>query len=155
MSKTYIIDTNLLVLLIVGKASERFVNTHKRTSSYTIDDFILLDLILSGATKIVVTPNILSETSNLIRQFSEPGRGQIIEFFKFFVENVCEIYAESALVIENKLFNRLGLTDASILSVQEKDTIILTDDLNLYLASDALGKTVINFSHAREQMIGG
>lgn len=155
MSKTYIIDTNLLVLLIVGKTSKRFVSTHKRTSSYTVDDFILLDLILSDASKIIVTPNILSETSNLIRQFSEPGRGQIIEFFKFFVENVCEIYLESVVVIESKSFNRLGLTDASILSVQEKDTIILTDDLDLYLTSDALGKTVINFSHAREQMIGG
>lgn len=155
MRKIYIIDTNLLVLLIVGKTSERFVSTHKRTSSYTVDDFILLDLILSDAAKIIVTPNILSETSNLIRQSSEPGRGQIIEFFKFFVENVCEIYLESAAVIENKSFKRLGLTDASILSVQEKDVTILTDDLDLYLASDALGKTVINFSHAREQMIGG
>ncbi len=153
MSRKYIIDTNLLVLLIVGKTSDRFVGIHKRTSSYTVDDFVLLELILSDAVKIVVTPNVLSETSNLLRQFADPGRSLIVDYFKFFVENACEVYVESASIINNKSFDRLGLTDASILSIQEKDFILLTDDLDLYLASDALGRTVINFSHAREQMI--
>jgi hypothetical protein len=139
----------------VGKTSERFVETHKRTSSYTVEDFILLDLMLSDATKIVVTPNILSETSNLLRHFSDPGRSQVLEFFKFFIENACEIYTKSTDVIKNESFGRLGLTDTSILSAQEKDFILLTDDLDLYLVSDALGRTVINFSHLREQMIRG
>lgn len=47
MSSTLLIDTNLIVLLVVGLADEKAVINHKRTRAYTIDDFRLLTEFIS------------------------------------------------------------------------------------------------------------
>ncbi|KQT60112.1 hypothetical protein ASG52_18495 [Methylobacterium sp. Leaf456] len=71
-----LLDTNLLVLLTVGRASPAFVEVHKRTRSDRSEDMPLLETLLAKADRIVTTPHVLGETSNLIRQFQEPGRGR-------------------------------------------------------------------------------
>ncbi len=76
-----LLDTNLLVLLIVGRASPAFVGAHKRTHSYRSEDLPLLEALLAKAARIVTTPHVLGETSNLIRQFQEPGSGRIVAAF--------------------------------------------------------------------------
>ena len=74
---TIIVDANLLLLWIVGLASPNYIHKHRRLQAYTVDDFELLWNILSRARKIILTPNTLTETSNLAGYIAEPARTEI------------------------------------------------------------------------------
>ena len=66
--KRIILDTNLLLLLVVGLTDPALIGKHKRTRSFEVTDYDLLVNVLSGYNEIVVTPHILTETSNLLSQ---------------------------------------------------------------------------------------
>ena len=62
----FFIDANLLVLLLVGHISIKFIPRHRRLSGYSVADYYAL----AGFR----TPSTLTETSNLPRQHAEPER---------------------------------------------------------------------------------
>ena len=70
-----ILDTNLLILLIVGlSGADRFAN-HKNLKNFHLpSDFEILNSLLEGISQIILTPNTLTETSNLLRQIANPAR---------------------------------------------------------------------------------
>lgn len=146
-----ILDAQLLLLLIVGTASRHYIKTHRRLQAYTEDDFILLTRLLSQAVKIVVTPNILTEASNLAGYIAEPARTHIYEAFRAVVAaaDTEEQYAQSKLVVTGPEFTRIGLTDTGILQITTPSRMLLTADLGLYLAGSRLGLNVENFNHHR------
>ena len=74
---TIIVDANLLLLWIVGLASPDYIHRHKRLQAYTNEDFLILVNILSRARRIILTPNTLTETSNLAGYIAEPARTEI------------------------------------------------------------------------------
>lgn len=141
------VDANLLVLLIVGLASETYIPQHKRLRAFTVADFQLLRGLLGSASSIVVSPNVLTETSNLIRQITEPARARITAVFRHFVISATETYVPSARSIEDPTFPRLGLTDSVLLSPEFAELLIVTVDLDLYLEASRRGHDVINFNH--------
>lgn len=149
-----LLDTNLLVLLTVGRASPAFVGAHKRTRSDRSEELPLLEALLAKAARIVTTPHVLGETSNLIRQFQEPGRGRIVEAFRDFAVGAEEIHVSCAEALARPEFSRLGLTDAGILAALRDDVGLVTDDLDLYLASVTAGFDAINFTHERARRFG-
>ena len=53
-----IIDTNLLVLLVVGITERSLIQKHKRTRNFEVEDFDLLTGVLSNFDEIIVTPHI-------------------------------------------------------------------------------------------------
>ena len=70
----YFLDTNLFVLLVVGSESRDLISKHRRLEHYSPEDYdILLDL-LEGADQLFVTPNTLTETSNLNQSQGEMRR---------------------------------------------------------------------------------
>lgn len=150
-----ILDTNLMVLLVVGSASRDYVSKHKRTQTYTIEDFSLLTRILAGAASIVTVPHVLAETSNLVRQFAEPGRTRICTVLESFIHDWVESPVASRTAAHRHEFRSLGLTDAALLTLQAEDdasvlaSVLLTDDLDLYVASVSAGRQAVNFSHLR------
>jgi hypothetical protein len=145
-----LLDTNLLVLLAVGRASPTFVEVHKRTRGYRSEDLPLL----AQAARLVTTPHVLCETSNLIRQCPEPGRRRIVEAFRNFAMAADEIHLPCTAALARPEFLRLGLTDAGILAAQRDDVGLVTADLDLYLASVAAGLDAINFTHERARRFG-
>ncbi len=150
MSKQLTIDTNLLVLLIVGLTSTAFIERHKRTRIYTKEDFELLSEMLSGVSSLVVTPHVLSETSNLLRQYSEPGKSLISAVMQRLIDTSIETFVPSSVAASRAEYFRLGLTDAAMIELQSSGIALLTDDLDLYVASVTAGFEAINFSHARD-----
>jgi hypothetical protein len=81
MRKLIALDANLLVLLVVGLTKLNYIATHKRLKTYTIDDYTLLTELIAASAGMVVTPNVLSEASNLLRQIGEPARSEIVKPF--------------------------------------------------------------------------
>ena len=143
-------DTNLLLLLIVGSASRDYISKHKRLKAYSEKDFDILMKIISIVPNVFVTPNILTETSNLAGQISEPARTKIFNFFRDYIPSADEHYCESRRAINREEFIRLGLTDAVILHEMTDVFILLTDDFDLYCAAIKEGYQAQNFNHLRD-----
>jgi hypothetical protein len=146
-----ILDSNLLLLLVVGFTSRDYIKIHKRLNSYIDDDFILLTKILNSATGIIVTPNTLTETSNLVGYVSDPARSNIYRVFQALVEAPGneERFIESKIVMARTEFVRLGLTDAALLQMATEAHTLLTADVDLYLAALKQGLKAENFNHLR------
>lgn len=64
MARILAIDTNLLVVLIVGHVAPSYLGKHRRVRNYTAADFDLLTQYIGDST-IISTPNAFTEVSNL------------------------------------------------------------------------------------------
>ena len=62
--RTLILDTNLMILLIVGIDLARIYQSSQRLRAYIESEFDVLTSFVVSAAQIVVTPNTLTETSN-------------------------------------------------------------------------------------------
>ena len=81
-----------------------------------------------------VTPNTLTETSNLLAQHGEPERSRFFDSYDSSFRKAEEIHVVSEVASRNNSeFRRLGLTDAALLEVATVETPLLTVDLDLYL----------------------
>ncbi len=152
--KTVLIDTNLLVLLIVGSLDKSRLGK-KRVEKYDPESFEMLTGLLTDFQRHVSLPNILSETSNLLNA----GKREIVNGattrLAAYCKNLDEIYEVSFPVMETKGYQDFGLTDAAIAKVSQRGIFgrhgvtVLTDDAPLYGYLSNIGAQVINFSHYR------
>lgn len=146
------IDTNLLVLLVVGETDKTMISKHRRTKAYRVGDYErLVRLINETDHPVFVTPNTLTEASNLLAQHGEPERSRIFDVLQALIETTEERVIESKAATRNSHFKRLGLTDAALLEVVSASNPLVTVDLDLYLA--ALAKeagAAYNFTHYRD-----
>jgi len=145
-----ILDTNILLLLVVGSAKKRYVSAHKRLKAFTEADYDLLVSLLYHVQKIILTPNTLTETSNLAAQIDGPARAEIFAMFRKIIRAGEERYFPSAPATEQTEFARLRLTDAVLLNETLRSRTLLTADLNLFLAAQRRGHKAVNFSHYRD-----
>jgi hypothetical protein len=145
------LDSNLLVLLVVGSLAPSQIAGHKRLRAYDVEDFELLCRHLDGA-ELVTTPNAMTEASNLIVYgVSEPLRSNLLFALKSVADIVNERYLASGQVMTSDPYRRLGLTDAAWLALSEPRLELLTDDLPLYLAASHAGMNARNFNHLRDR----
>ncbi|RWX48702.1 hypothetical protein VT99_10641, partial [Candidatus Electrothrix marina] len=49
-----LIDTNLLVLFIVGTAAKEYIAKHKKLTAFTVEDYDILVRIVSDASEVLV-----------------------------------------------------------------------------------------------------
>lgn len=66
------LDANLLVLLVVGATGWELIRRHRRLQAFDALDYELLVGLLGNFQQVLVTPNILTETSSLLGQHGEP-----------------------------------------------------------------------------------
>lgn len=90
--KGILIDTNILLLLFVGETNRARISQFKRTNKFSEKDYDLLIKLLKRYSKIVTTPNILTEVNSLINQISEPERSQCLRLMSNKVSRFHEIY---------------------------------------------------------------
>ncbi len=150
-----VLDANLLVLFVVGAASKDFIARHKRLSAYTVEDYVMLRGLVSRARSVLVTPNTLTEASNLASQIAPPARTRILQVLQTLVAETAEIYVPSKLASKRSEFIRLGLADSVLVELGSQDVTVVTADLGLYLAMLDKGAAAINFNHLRDQRFGG
>ena len=144
-----VIDTNLLLLLLVGFYDKNLIKDFKRTLKYDIDDFErLVNIISYCKNQIYTTPNILTEITNLTDGINRDSK--FFEFIHKFMEQFNEITNPSHSIMTNnlKIFLKLGLADASIADISSERILTITDDLNLYHFLSQ-SKPTINYNHLR------
>ena len=133
----YFVDANLLTLLVVGSVDPHLIARHRRLDDYTADDYEILLIILNEVEQVFVTPNTLTEASNLLRQHREPERSLLMDGLRFLIAESAEIVIASARAAANPSFPALGLADAALLEAASAAAPLLTADLGLYLAAIA------------------
>ena len=147
----FFIDANLLLLLIVGSVGRDLISKHRRLRRFTVEDFDRLINLLDRVEQVFVTPNTLTETSNLLAQHGDPERSHFFDRLKFIIQESKEVVVASTVASRNNAFERLGLTDAALLEVATAETPLVTVDLNLYLAALAKGQdAAVNFTHLQD-----
>ena len=142
------VDSNLLVLLVVGATDRGLIAKHRRLRNFTEEDYEILLGLVNQIDQILVTPNTLTEASNLLAQHGEPERSRFFEVLRILIEENEEIVVTSKTASQNAEFKRLGLTDAGLLEVISNSNPLITVDLALYLA--AISKesgSAYNFRH--------
>jgi hypothetical protein len=150
-TKGIVLDTNLLLLLLIGHFERELVGKHKRTNTYTLDDYDLLVQILSPFDTIITTPNILTEVSNLAAQLRDPKKTSLFEAIRGFISNSTkEQYIPSHVAAAAETFTQLGLTDTVIEHISADGLAVLTDDLDLYLKLIYRSIDALNFNHFKE-----
>lgn len=149
--KGILIDTNLLLLLLVGKFDVDLIEKNNGLSRYTKQDYEILNNFVNKFKLFIITPHILTEISNLSHYISEPKlSGYLNEFV-----NQLIIFRERNIakndILKEKLFTFLGVTDTAIIKIaKSKDYLVLTDDLKQFIQLQNQKVNSINFNHIRD-----
>ncbi|KOP25713.1 hypothetical protein AMR41_13430 [Hapalosiphon sp. MRB220] len=148
-SKRILIDTNILLLWFVGTVNKKRISQFNRTEKFLPEDYALLVSILSYFSKIVTTPNILTEVNSLINQIGEPERSQCYSVFAQAMSKLDEFYIESINAVQLDNFTKYGLTDCGIVTLAKDKYLVLTDDFKLANYLQKIGIDTINFNNIR------
>lgn len=147
----YVIDSNLLTLLVVGTEDRNMISRHRRLREYRLEDYAILRGLIENVREILVTPNTLTETSNLLGQHREPERSRLLRRLNVLIQESREVVVASIDASQSPLFDRLGLTDSVLLEIASPDAPLLTRDVGLYLAASRKGDgAAINFTYLRD-----
>ena len=152
-----LLDTNLLLLLLIGSINRRLLTTNKRVGRYSENEFLLLNRHLSDAASLLTTQHINSQTSDL-------GAGSLHGIYRtMFLRLLRNIHVHDVgaistikademtqpiLSFDTDILDELGVADAGLINAAiESKGILFTDDLPLYLRAQRHGIDAVNFSH--------
>jgi hypothetical protein len=143
-----LLDTNLLVLYLVGKINPRRIPTFKRTRAFREADFDLLAGIVAQFKMRLATPGIWAEVSNLTDLQGDEHR-KMRRLIHDEMQLVTEHYTPSCELARMPAFHKLGITDAAIAELSQRPLFVLTADLSLYRWLSDQGADSFNFNHIR------
>lgn len=136
--KGVLVDTNILLLFLVGLFDTKLISNFKHTKKFTVEDYETLDAFLSNFNSFITTPNIITEVANLSGHLAEDRKEEFSHVFARMIKQLQEFYLVSAEVVEMREFAKLGITDTGIIHLSRDDYFVLTDDFAL---SQSLEKT--------------
>ena len=154
MAKSVVLDANLLVLLVAGHTDKSIIERHKNLSAYDADGFDLLVETLEDYSQVVLTPNALTEASNLLRQIRDPDRSRVTVMLGSLIQERDERFIVSKYAAAEETFVRLGLTDAALLIAAREYGYLISADNDLYLAASSEGVEAFNFAHLYDARFG-
>lgn len=138
-----ILDTNILVLFLIGNYNPLLIGEYEllqnSNKKYSVADFELLKKIVSYFKKLVITPHIIAELSNLSITRKNNLYGDkfiyylrtVIEFLKRAEERHQK--CDCLWGMELTIIGEYGFTDMTMFELSKQTKMpILTDDLSFY-----------------------
>jgi hypothetical protein len=147
-AKGVLVDTNLLVLYLVGTVNRQRILNFKRTGDFDIEDYDLLVRLIDWFGKLIATPHVLSQVSDLT-DLTGNELAEVRALFKLLVEQIEERYDGSRSLVGDPAFERFGLTHAAVATVCSRGILVLTTDSRLQLALQKRNVDSLNFNHVR------
>lgn len=123
-----LIDTNSLLIFIVGLINPKLINTHKRTSIYEEQDFYDLASVINDTKSLVILPNVWTEVDNLLNNFNKGYKVKYVKQVTVPIKSTSEKFLESKIAIESSAFYDLGITDSLLLECSKKCELLITSD---------------------------
>lgn len=126
-----LIDSNALIVLLLGLIDPKLLGRHKTSSIYDEEDFNDLLGVIADYNNLVTLPNVWTEVDNLLNRFSGDQRYIYISQVTDLIKKTSETYLSSSTACEAPFFLQLGLTDSLILEYAEKCKLLITSDSTL------------------------
>lgn len=149
-NKGLLIDTNLLLVYFVGSYDTTLLAKFKRTLAFTEEDFQKLQRLFILFSKVVTTPNVLTEVNSLSNQLPEDIKLKYYLKMREQIVKLNEHFMESQKICELDYFIKFGLTDSGIIELVKDKYLVLTDDFRLANYLEKVKIDVINFNHLRD-----
>ena len=141
-----LIDTNVLLLWIIGSFDRASIRSYRRTAQFTPGDFDLLITYRSRYRQTLTTAPILTEASNLLgNDFHVEIASTLIDLGR----GLIEVAKPKGEVFEIEGFDRLGFSDCTTLAAMDGETTLLTDDVQLHAQASLFEFDAVNFNHLR------
>ena len=139
--KGIFVDTNILVLYIVGTVNPAFIKRFNRgKNDFDENDFILVSEFIDSFEAQITSPQILSEVSNILDEKPDFSLG-----LKKYIELAEEKYIESVALTNSNSFLKFGLADSSIIEISKGDYLIFTAERPLFGYLSNQGIDAISF----------
>lgn len=126
-----LIDTNALIILIIGQIDTRLINSHKRTSIYEEQDYYDLVDVIGSTDQLIVLPNVWTEVDNLLNNFGGNQKYQYIMKITETIKSSSERFINSLVGVQSDSFFDLGLTDSLLLDFAKQCEFLVTSDSSL------------------------
>jgi hypothetical protein len=149
-----VIDTNILLLYVVGQYDRNLIGTFKRVKSYSEQDFFCLLRFLQEFSHIITTPHILTEVTDLSGNLNKDPDYLFFEGLRDQIGTFTEQTDSSQNVCQTDGFIKFGLADAYVSELARSGELVLTDDFPLYHYLSSQGLPTINFNHLRNLDVG-
>jgi len=137
-----VIDTEPLVLYVVGMINVNYIGQSRKTSIYNKLDFELLQAEIGDTSKLLVPPNVWTETDNHLNNIVGQYNYVYYELLKNFVINSTEKYIKTNKIIKDSTFSLLGVTDTVLLRLAKKTGNLITADSGLSNYARSIGINV-------------
>lgn len=148
-SRGLVVDTNLLLVYLVGTWQPALIAKFKRTQRFDRNDFQVLHAFLLHFKCIISTPGILTEVNSLADQLQANHKPLFSKVFKDQISLLDERHVPSRQLSEHGYFDKSGLTDAAIMTIAAEGLLVLTDDFKLTGFLEKLKIDYLNFNHIR------
>jgi hypothetical protein len=148
-----LLDSNLLLLLVIGTIDRRLITSFKRTQHFSESDYDAVREIASLSGRLITTPHIVTETSNLANQLPDRMKERFFHTLRDMIAMMEERYTSARILSEHKLFY-FGITDVAMLTEQlattesEQEVIVLTQDGRFPQWIHSMGGTAFDLSTA-------
>lgn len=145
-----LLDTNVLLLAVIGTLGQNAVARFERTKNqFDQSDYETLKKILNQGRPVWTTPHILTETSNFLGQTGNQkalARQRLLELVSVYEE----CWEKSTTVLEDHAFLRFGLTDSAIgRAARQLDLVLISTDGDLCQELQRRSIRAVNFHHFR------
>lgn len=128
------------------------VTRHKRLAAYRPNDFDLLLRFAERFERMLLSPNVLTETSNLAVSsgMNEDATRRMRGGLAAMIAEADETYIPSATAVRRPEYAWLGLTDSALLTLCSQGHTLLTSDTRLQAEALKAGFDAINFERLRD-----
>lgn len=141
-----LVDTSIFLLTLIGATDIALIARHRATRKYDKAGFETAAKVISRLSRILVTPNIVTEVDNLSRQTGSRDLSLLVQNLSRIMPQAAEVYLESARLAAAETYDPLGLTDTGIIEMAERNVVVFTDDLPLTVALERRRLKVINLN---------
>jgi hypothetical protein len=141
-----LVDTNLFLLLLVGRYDPGKLDRFRATQRYNDHALAVLQLLVSRFRSLLTTPQVVTEIDNLSRQTSKAEWSAISHEFATALGDIEEQAFSSRQLVAHPLHSRFGIADCSIIEMAARGILIVTDDLPLTTALEVDRRAVVNLS---------
>lgn len=125
-----IIDTNLLLLLVIGSVDDgKYISSSKRLKSYSEEDYQIVVNYMKLFNSVYITPYIAAEVSNLI-DLKGHVRDRVFEAAQILFSEFKQAETNIKIDSDSKWFIIYGLADSSMINLV-KDYTLLTNDTRM------------------------
>lgn len=151
MASRAILDANMLIVYAIGKKHPEMLGRHRHVKEYMPEDFDLLIHLVNGVDQIVLTPNAVTECSDLLKDsdFEDDAKEALKDLIKSPGCIVVEEYVQSSDAVDASQYKFLGVADCAMLELVDQETILISADGALSREAVKKNPYSINFNHYR------